>query len=94
MLEYPKRLYRGGKGFTVNNLDEEQEFLGQSPIEIPITAAEVAEAKVESSEDKTEEALEYIISQGYSKSGAKRILKSEGLEAILKAKAEGRDPQE
>jgi len=27
MRDYPKRLYRSGKGYTVNNLDEEQEFL-------------------------------------------------------------------
>lgn len=29
MAEYPKRLYRNDKGFTVNSLEEEQEFLTQ-----------------------------------------------------------------
>ena len=37
-MEYPKRLYRGGKGITVNNIEEEQEFLGRpaEPIAPPV----------------------------------------------------------
>jgi hypothetical protein len=91
MIEYPKRLYRAGKGYTVNNLEEEQAFLN------PLPAAEVPtidnEVRVETTGTE-EEALEYIISKGYGKKAARSILKKEGLEAILAAKAEGTDPQE
>ena len=96
MIEYPKRLYRGGKGHTVNSLEEEQLFLGSSlVIEAPAPVEEQQEAQVADSEiEQKAEALEYLISKGYNKKAARSILNKEGLEAILKHKAEGTDPQE
>ena len=98
MLEYPKRLYRGGKGYTVNNIDEEQEFLGGpakiiAMTEIAASAKTEEELELEHSEQE-KEALEYMVSLGYSKRSAKKILEQEGLEKILEAKEKGKDPQE
>lgn len=97
--EYPKRLYRHGKGHTIHTMEEEQAFLApvaeseqfSSVIEPPTQDENEVEEEVTGTE---EEALEYIISKGYSKKAAKSILKKEGLEAILNHMAEGTDPQE
>lgn len=97
MIEYPKRVYVGGKGYTVNNIDEEQELLSPRAAKvIELSAKEDSEPEQEEltpSEQKAE-ALEYLVSKGYSKNAAKSILKKEGLEVILKHMAEGTDPQE
>lgn len=104
-MDYPKRLYRAGKGFTVNNLEEEQAFLGENiPVVSPVPDVKEITTKVEAEEPDEEhpaylkqqmdEALEYLVSTGYSKTSAKKIVKQYGLENILKAKSEGRSPQE
>jgi hypothetical protein len=120
MLEYPKRLYKNGKGHTVHSLEEERVFLNSSTKEEPVSVIEeepvsvieeepvsvieeepvsvIEEELVEETEAEAtgteEEALEYIISNGYSKKSAHTILKKQGLESVLKHKAEGTDPQE
>lgn len=98
MIEYPKRLYRGGKGYTVNSIEEEQEFLGGAPasVSVPVSSEvnEVVEENELTDDEKKAEALDYLVSKGYSKKAARSILKKEGLEVVLNHKAEGTDPQE
>lgn len=101
MQEYPKRLYRAGKGTTINSLEEEREFLTQPVMEKPVppvreilATKKSEEASETTEEERREEALEYLVSKGYSNRAAKSILRNEGLEVILKHMAEGTDPQE
>lgn len=100
MQEYPKRVYKAGKGITVNSAEEEAALFGRETIVIPddVKFVGLDEPRVvgdiKPSEDKEEEALQYIIDNGYSKTAAKRILKQQGVEKVLEAKTEGKDPQE
>ena len=93
MQEYPKRIYLGGKGITISSPEEEKNLFEKS-VTVASTSESAPEPKPATDEDKTEEAIEYIMSKGYNKKAAKQILKKEGLEAILAAKAEGAEPQE
>lgn len=94
MQEYPKRIYKGGKGITVNSEEEERVVVSGKKVETITIPEDTRFVGMEDRENKEQEALKYIESKGYSKKAAKNILKQEGLEKILEARDTGREPQE
>lgn len=99
--EYPKRVYPHGKhkGVTVNSSAEEAAAMASTNLAAKIAAksqpAPAPAAVAEAPDDKAKEAeaIDFLVTKGYSKKEAKQLVTEQGVDTILAVKVSDAEEQ-